>query len=42
MVRKVNPGRWTAETEGNFVVFLMDHPEKGLLGYEMGLPTIVQ
>jgi hypothetical protein len=21
---------------------LMDHPEKGLLGYQMGLPTIVQ
>lgn len=72
MGRKVNPGRWTAEIEGDFVVFLigarpqkthllrsirdlggrrgmkhmldylMDHPEKGLLGYEMGLPTIVQ
>jgi hypothetical protein len=69
----INKGRWTAEIEGDFVVFLIgarvnrplsalrsmrdlggrrgmkhmldflsDHPEKGLLGYEMGLPTIVQ
>jgi hypothetical protein len=69
---KVNQGRWAAEIEGDFVVFLigarieplhllrslrdlggrrgMKHmldyltqrPEKGLLGYQMGLPTIVQ
>ncbi len=70
---KVNVGRWTAEIEGDFVVFLigarpnsplhllrsfgdlggrkgmkhmldwlMERPEKGLLGYEMGFPTIVQ
>jgi hypothetical protein len=68
----VNKGRWTAQIDGDFVVFLigarfdllhpirtfrdlggrkgMNHmlsylssrPEKGLLGYEMGLPTIVQ
>ena len=69
---QVNQGRWTAEIDGDFVVFLigarpsklhllrslgdlggrrgmkhmLDHlvarPEKGLLGYQMGLPTIVQ
>ena len=69
---KVNQGRWTAEIEGDFVVFLIgarfeplhllrivrdlggrrgmkhmldyltEHPEKGLLGYQMGLPVIVQ
>ena len=69
---KVNQGRWCAEIEGDFVVFLigarieplhvvrsvrdlggrrgmkhmldylMEHPEKGLLGYQLGLPTIVQ
>jgi hypothetical protein len=69
---KVNQGRWTAEIDGDFVVFLIgarfepfhllrslrdlggkrgmkhmldyltEHPEKGLLGYELGLPTIVQ
>jgi hypothetical protein len=69
---KVNPGRWTAEIDGDFVVFLIgarfdilhlirtirdlggrrgmkhmldylsEHPEKGLLGYELGLPVIVQ
>ncbi len=71
---KVNQGRWTAEIEGDFVVFLigakpqfthffrslrdlggrrsmgymlnylMEHPEKGLLGYEGGQtsPVIVQ
>jgi len=68
----INQGRWTAEIEGDFVVFLIGarasklhvlrsikdlggrrgmkfmldhlvaHPEKGLLGYEMGLKTIVQ
>ncbi len=68
----INPGRWTADIEGDFIVFLIgarpngprllrsfldlggrrgmkhmldylvDHPEKGLLGYEMGFPTIVQ
>lgn len=69
----VRRGRWTAEIEGDFVVFLIgarvnrkrklvqslrdlggrrgmkhmldyltEHPEKGLLGYEMGLGTIVQ
>jgi hypothetical protein len=68
----INNGRWTAEIEGDFVVFLigarlswrhpimsfqdlggqrgMGHmlkylsgqPEKGLLGYTMGLPVIVQ
>jgi hypothetical protein len=68
----VNKGRWTAEVEGDFVVFLIGarlskrhpiaslvdlggrrgmkhmldylvaHPDKGLLGYDMGLPTIVQ
>lgn len=65
-------GRWSAEIDGDFVVFLIGarpskmhlvkslrdlggrrgmkpmldylvaHPEKGLLGYEMGLKTIVQ
>jgi hypothetical protein len=70
---KVNEGRWTAEVEGDFVVFLIgarpnsivnlvrsfgdlggrrgmghmlkylsEQPEKGLLGYQMGFPTIVQ
>ena len=69
---EVKPGRWTAEIDGDFVVFLigahpsklrllrslrdlggrrgmrymleylMERPEKGLLGYEMGLTTIVQ
>jgi hypothetical protein len=68
----INQGRWTAQIEGDFVVFLigarpsklrlarsvidlggrrgmkymLDHlvanPDKGLLGYEMGLKTIVQ
>lgn len=70
-MRNVNEGRWTAEVDGDFVVFLigarpgirfirslrdiggrrgmkfmldylMEHPEKGLLGYQMGFPTIVQ
>jgi hypothetical protein len=70
---KINRGRWTANIEGDFVVFLIgarvnsplralqsfrdlggrrgmnhmlkylvEHPEKGLLGYENGFPTIVQ
>ncbi len=69
---EINRGRWTAQIEGDFVVFLigarfdflhlirsigdlggrrgmnhmldylLKHPEKGLLGYEMGLKTIVQ
>ncbi|MEO8695680.1 MAG: DUF4188 domain-containing protein [Acidimicrobiales bacterium] len=69
---KVNQGRWKAEIEGDFVVFLIgarieplhplrsirdlggrrgmkpmldyltQHPDKGLLGYQLGLPTIVQ
>jgi hypothetical protein len=70
---EINEGRWTAEIEGDFVVFLIgarlnsplrvfqslrdlggrkgmkhmldyltDHPEKGLLGYEMSFPIIVQ
>ena len=69
---KVHQGRWKAEIEGDFVVFLIgarfdflhlirsvrdlggrrgmkhmldyltEHPDKGLLGYQMGLPTIVQ
>ena len=68
----INQGRWTAQIDGDFVVFLIGarpsrlhllrsmtdlggrrgmkymldhlvaHPEKGLLGYEMGLKTIVQ
>jgi Domain of unknown function (DUF4188) len=69
----IKQGRWTAEIEGDFVVFLIgarpnnflhllrsyadlggrrgmnhmlkyltEHPEKGLLGYENGFPTIVQ
>jgi len=68
----INQGRWTAEIDGDFVVFLIgarpnslrlirsfldlggkrgmkhmldwlvDHPDKGLLGYEMGYPAIVQ
>jgi Domain of unknown function (DUF4188) len=68
----INQGRWTAEIEGDFVVFLIgarlsklhllrsiidlggrrgmkhmldylvEHPDKGLLGYQLGLPTIVQ
>lgn len=68
----IRQGRWTADIEGDFVVFLigarpdklhllrslgdlggrhgmkhllnhlMERPEKGLLGYEMGLKTIVQ
>ena len=68
----IKNGRWTAEIEGDFVVFLIGarpsklrlvqslidlggrrgmkymldylvaHPEKGLLGYEAGLKTIVQ
>jgi hypothetical protein len=72
-VADVRPGRWTAQIDGDFVVFLigaglnrklhllrslrdlggrrgmkhmldylMEHPEKGLLGYEFGLPVIVQ
>jgi Monooxygenase af470-like len=72
-VKHINQGRWTAEIEGDFVVFLIGarlnrplkalwslrdlggrrgmqymldylsaHPEKGLLGYENGFPTIVQ
>lgn len=70
---EIHKGRWTAEIEGDFVVFLIgarfnrplralrslrdlggrngmkqmldylaERPEKGLLGYEMGFPTIVQ
>jgi hypothetical protein len=75
---EIKSGRWTAQIEGDFVVFLIgaridflhpirsirdlgelgglspgqgmgkmlaylvQHPEKGLLAYEMGLPTIVQ
>ncbi|HEV8297067.1 MAG TPA: DUF4188 domain-containing protein [Acidimicrobiales bacterium] len=70
---RINEGRYTAEIDGDFVVFLigarfntkwrpirtirdlggrrgmkhmldylMQRPEKGLLGYEMGLPIIVQ
>ncbi len=70
---QVKQGRWTAEFDGDFVVFLIgacsnnffhllrsfgdlggrrgmnhmlkyltEHPEKGLLGYENGFPTIVQ
>jgi hypothetical protein len=69
---QTRPGRWTAEIDGDFVVFLigarlnprhpvasvrdlggrramgdmlkylMQHPEKGLLGFQMGWPTIVQ
>ena len=69
---KVNQGRWCAEIDGDFVVFLIgarfqplhlirtfrdlggrrgmkhmldyltQHPEKGLLAYELGLPVIVQ
>ena len=27
---------------GHMLKYLVEHPEKGLLGYEMGLPTIVQ
>src|SRR5262245_60667388 len=73
MAQPINEGRWTANIEGDFVVFLigprlnsklhvarslMDlggrrgmramldylvaHPEKGLLGYEMGFKVIVQ
>ena len=72
MAGQINAGRWMAEIEGDFVVFLigarpqklhllrsirdlggkrgmrhmldhlMEHPDKGLLGYEMGYPTIVQ
>jgi hypothetical protein len=67
----IREGRWTADIDGDFVVFLIGarpgvrllrslrdlggrrgmkhmldhlvaHPEKGLLGYQMGLPTIVQ
>ena len=66
----INEGRWTAELDGDFVVFLIgarlnkpmklvkavraikgmrpmldyltERPEKGLLGYTMGLPVIVQ
>jgi hypothetical protein len=68
----INQGRWTAEIDGDFVVFLIGarlsrmhlirslvdlggrrgmkhmldhlvaHPDKGLLGYELGLTTIVQ
>jgi hypothetical protein len=72
-MKQINPGRWTAEIEGDFVVFLIgarvnrrlkvlqslrdlggprgmqqmldylvEHPEKGLLGYEPNFPTIVQ
>ena len=69
---EVKQGRWTAQIEGDFVLFLigarldplhlirsigdfggrrgmsymldylMKHPEKGLLAYEMGFKTIVQ
>ena len=69
---KINEGRWKAQIDGDFVVFLIgarfaplhvirtirdlggrrgmkhmldyltEHPEKGLLGYELGLPVIVQ
>ncbi|MGI9622669.1 MAG: DUF4188 domain-containing protein [Acidimicrobiales bacterium] len=69
---EINKGRWTADIEGDFVVFLIgarpqklhllrslrdlggrkgmkhmldyltEQPDKGLLGYEMGLPTIIQ
>lgn len=69
---EINQGRWTAEIDGDFVVFLigarpdkfhlirslgdlggkrgmkhmldylMERPEKGLLGYEMGFKVIVQ
>lgn len=72
MAKDIRVGRWTAEIEGDFVVFLIgarfsklkpwqsiadlggrkgmghmleyltQHPEKGLLGYQMGLPVIVQ
>ena len=72
MASSVRQGRWTAEIEGDFVVFLIGarfeklrpwrsavdlggrrgmkhmldylvaHPDKGLLGYQFGLPTIVQ
>ena len=72
MSAKINQGRWTADIEGDFVVFLIgarpsklhllrsmidlggrrgmkhmldylvEHPEKGLLGYQMGFPAIVQ
>jgi hypothetical protein len=72
MASAVRQGRWTAEIEGDFVVFLIGarfeklrpwrsaidlggrrgmkhmldylvaHPDKGLLGYQLGLPTIVQ
>ena len=73
MGKAVNQGRWTAEIEGDFVVFLIgarinsplrirrsiqdyggrkgmghmlkylsERPEKGLLGYTMGYPVIVQ
>ena len=68
----IKKGRWTAQIDGDFVVFLigarfnyfhlirslgdfggrrgmfhmldylLKHPEKGLLGYEAGLKTIVQ
>ena len=69
---QIQPGRWAAQIDGDFVVFLigarlsprhpvasirdlggrrgMGHmlkylvgqPDKGLLGFQMGLPTIVQ
>ena len=69
---EIKRGRWTAQIEGDFVVFLigarfdffhlirsfgdlggrrgmghmldylLQHPDNGLLGYEMGLKTIVQ
>ena len=73
MANQINQGRWTAEIEGDFVVFLIGarfsklqfwrsigdlggtkrgmkqmldylvaHPDKGMLGYEFGLKTIVQ
>src|SRR4029079_949664 len=72
LMADINVGRWTADIEGDFVVFLIgarpnklhmwqsfqdlggrrgmghmlkylsEHPEKGLLGFEMGLKTIVQ
>ena len=72
MSAKVNQGRWTAEIDGDFVVFLIgarpslrhlpssvrdlgglrgmkgmldyltERPDKGLLGYQLGFPTIVQ
>jgi hypothetical protein len=73
MAKQVMTGRWTAQLEGDFVVFLIgarinskwqalrgladlggrrgmrhmldhltEHPEKGLLGYEMAGFTVIQ